>query len=205
MLVKKQSSKLSSLVFYALIVLITMLAITNYLTSGLYARFLSYDTGSDEAKVALWDINFDEGGELTTEIPSTHLEYGSVGSYGLDIVNSSEVDAKINTTSSVKLRLTSPNLNLEHHHESWDFLESENHNPIDNPINFKVFLYNCSWKTLNDYYLTEDGEFNNSIQQPGMNVVEYPILDTNSSINPLKFEMVIENGEFYYETNSTTI
>ena len=53
---KKRTNKLSSLVFYALIAMIVLLAITNYLTTGLYARYLSYGAASDEARVAVWNI-----------------------------------------------------------------------------------------------------------------------------------------------------
>ena len=196
---KKRTYDLSSLIFYALIILLVLLAITNYLTSFLYARYLSSDDDKFGANVAEWEINFDDGGEINRAIPSTHLEYGSNGEYGLDIVNSSDTFARINPNSNVKLRLYSPNLNLEHHHDSWDFLEDNLGNHIDNPINFQVYLYNCSYKTLTENYLN-DGQFDNSVQLPGMSVEEYLILDTGNEINPLNFEMVIEQGVFYYET-----
>ena len=196
---KKRSKKSSSVMFYVLLVMIVMLAVTNFLTSGLYARYLSSGSGNDDGRVARWDINFDDGGELDTEIPSTHLEYGSKGEYGLDIVNSSETLARIANDSKVKLRLYSPNLNLEHHHDSWDFLEDNNHQKIDNPINFRAYLYNCSFKNLNENYL-ENGVF---VPKTDSDVEEYVILDTADDVNPLKFKMVIEDGTFYYETVAT--
>lgn len=198
---KKRADKLSSVVFSILVIMIVLLAISNYLASGLYARYLSVGRATDDARVAKWEISFEDenGTVLNSSMPSVHLEYGTSGSYGLDIVNYSEVPARINSSSSVKLRLTSPNFNLEHHHEYWDFLEDNNHNSIDNPINFRVYLYNCSWDTLENYYLT-DGVFDNSIQQPGLDVQQYLILDTNDNINPLRFEMNIDDGEFHYDT-----
>lgn len=191
---KKRTNKLSSLVFYALIAMIVLLAITNYLTTGLYARYLSYGAASDEARVAVWDINFDNGGELNTTIPNNHLSAGDKGSYGIDIVNNSETLAKISKDSKVKFRYSSANFNLSSTDKSWNFIKDASNTTVENPINFKVYFYTCSWKDLNEKYLT-NGTFNAGTS--GVN--EYLVLDTNNKTNPLVFEMYIENNSVYYE------
>ena len=191
---KKRTNKLSSLVFYALIAMIVLLAITNYLTTGLYARYLSYGAASDEARVAVWDINFDNGGELNTTIPNNHLSAGDKGSYGIDIVNNSETLAKISKDSKVKFRYSSANFNLSSTDKSWNFIKDASNTTVENPINFKVYFYTCSWKDLNEKYLT-NGIFNAGTS--GVN--EYLVLDTNNKTNPLVFEMYIENNSVYYE------
>lgn len=194
---KKIKNNLSNVILYVLIILIVLLAVTNYLASGLYARYSSNNSAFDESRVAVWDVSFNDSYNLDSNITSTHLDYGSSGEWGLDIINSSEVSAALSDSSRVRLRLYSPKFDANHHHDTWDFLENGEHEIIDNPINFKVYLYNCNYETLTNYYL-HDGVFDNSIQQPGLNVLEHLVFDT--SISPLVFEMIIEDGIFYYET-----
>lgn len=193
---KKRADKLSSIVFCVLITLIVLLAISNYLTSGLYARYLSFGESSDAARVAKWEINFKDkdGNVLDSSMPSVYLDNGTKGEWGINIVNSSEVAAKLTSESSVKLRLYSPNFDIHHDHHTWDFLEDGEGNYINNPINFKVCLYNCNLETLKTYLV--DGAF--TANEDG--VYEQVILDTTLD---LIFEMNIEDGLFYYETNVT--
>lgn len=195
---KKRADKLSSVVFSILVVMIVLLAISNYLASGLYARYLSVGNATDDARVAKWEISFkDENGDvLDSSIPSVHLENGSVGEWCLDIVNTSETTAAISDDSYIKLRLYSPNFDVDHNHNTWDFLEDNEHHAINNPINFKVYLYNCSISDLYSTYL-EDGVFNSK----GSSVEEYVVFDTADDVNPLHFEMNIVDGVFYYETS----
>ena len=173
-------SKLSTFVFYTLIVLMILFVVSTYLSSGLVAKYLSTDSVTDSARVAKWDIDFGVGSELHSVIQSTHLESGSSGNWGLDIANNSEVAAKFADSSNVKIRLYSPNFNLEHHHDSWDFLEDNSHNPLDNPIRFQVYLYNCSLDDLSK----------NTHQ-------EKLVFDTNTS--DLEFKTIIEDGVLYYD------
>ena len=193
---KKRADKLSSVVFCVLIALIVLLAISNYLTSGLYARYLSFGESSDDARVAKWEINFkdEDGNVLDSSMPSVYLDNGTKGEWGIDIVNSSEVTAKLTSESSVNLRLYSPNFDIHHDHNTWNFLEDGEGNHIDNPINFKVCLYNCNLVTLKNYLV--DGVFTAN----GDGVYEQVILDTTLDLH---FEMKIEDGLFYYETNVT--
>ena len=173
-------SKLSTFVFYTLIVLMILFVVSTYLSSGLVAKYLSTDSVTDSARVAKWDIDFGVGSELHSVIQSTHLESGSSGNWGLDIANNSEVAAKFADSSNVTIRLYSPNFNLEHHHDSWDFLEDNSHNPLDNPIRFQVYLYNCSLDDLSK----------NTHQ-------EKLVFDTNTS--DLEFKTIIEDGVLYYD------
>lgn len=191
---KSNNSKV--FVFYTLMILTILFLISNCLTSGLLAKYVSSDSASQTVTVASWEINFEENDVLNTDIPSTHLENGSKGEWGLDIINSSVVSAKMSEGSSVKLRLYSPNFHAEHHHDKWDFLEDDEEKVIDNPINFKVYAYNCSLEILEESYLN-DGVFDNSVQVEGMNVQEHLILDTNTS--EIEFEMILVNGLICYE------
>ena len=68
---KKRADKLSSIVFCVLITLIVLLAISNYLTSGLYARYLSFGDSGDDARVAKWEINFKDKDGNVKEIMSS--------------------------------------------------------------------------------------------------------------------------------------
>ena len=104
---KSNNSKV--FVFYTLMILTILFLISNCLTSGLLAKYVSSDSASQTINVASWKIDFKDNDELNTDIPSTHLENGSKGEWGLDIINASEVGAKLSESSSVKLRLYSPN------------------------------------------------------------------------------------------------
>lgn len=195
---KKRSSNLSVFVFYALIILTILFVLSNSLTSGFLARYLSTDSSGDNARVAKWEILFNGDDEFNVNIPSYHLENGSKGEWGLDISNKSETLAKIASESSIKLKLYSTSFHADHHHDSWDFLEDANHQVIDNPINFKIYIYNCSLEELKDTYF-ENGVFKPELLEPGISIEERLLLDTNST--NLKFEMNIDSGIICHEAS----
>lgn len=176
----KKKNKLSTVVFYTLFVMIVLLVVSSYLTSGLVARYSSSGNATDSARVALWDISFGDD-TLQSEITSTHLEAGSTGSWGLDIVNKSEVAAEITSTSKVKLRVQASELHSDHNHATWNFLHDSDGDPITNPIRFEVYLYNCSYEES-----LVAGDYTRKL-----------LLDTTTD---LTFEMIIEDGVLYYET-----
>ena len=192
----RKNNNTSLFVFYTLIIMTILFLLTNCLTSGLLAKYISRDSVSKTVTVAQWEIDFKDNVELNTDIPSTHLENGSEGEWGLDIINTSEVSAKMSESSYVKLRLYSPNFHADHYHDNWDFLHDANEEIIDNPINFRIYAYNCSLEMLEENYLN-DGVFDNSVQVEGMNVQERLILNTNTS--NIQFEMILVNGLICYE------
>ncbi len=184
---QKKRKSLSTVVFYSLIVIVMLCAVSTYFASGLVARYTTSGEATDSARVAKWDINFSAGSELHSVVQSTHLEAGSKGEWGLDIVNNSEVAARLADSSSVKLRLYSPNFDVNHYHNAWDFLHDNSGNIIDNPINFKICLYNCSLEALEEDLKDDNLD----------NAEEVTILDTNQN---LTFQLIIEDGVLYYET-----
>lgn len=192
----KNSNNAKVFVFYTLVIMTILFLLTNCLTSGLLAKYVSRDSVSETVTVALWEIDFKGNDELNTSIPSTHLENGSKGEWGLNITNKSEVSAKMSESSFVKLRLYSPNFHADHYHDSWDFLHDANEEFIDNPINFKIYAYNCSLEILEENYLN-NGVFDNSVQVEGMNVQQHLILDTATT--NIHFEMILVNGIICYE------
>lgn len=193
---KKKSIDLTSFAFYMLIIFSLLFVITNYLTSGLLAKYLSKDSSDDDGQVAKWEINFDDSNTLNTYISPTYLDYGSYGEWVLDIQNSSEVSAEITQNSEMVLKLYSSHFDPSHYHDTWDFLHDKDENFIDNPLNFRIYLYNCNSTILKDYYLI-DGVFDNTVQQEGLNVQEYTLLDTQTSL--LTFDLIIENGVHCYQ------
>ncbi len=180
-------NKLSTGVFYTLIVLMILFVVSTYLSSGLVAKYTSTDSATDSARVAKWDIDFldSKGAALESVVTSTHLESGNSGSWGLDISNNSEVAAKFANSSNIRLRLQSPSFDAEHDHDTWDFLHDNLGEHINNPINFEIYMYNCSLKDID----VKNDE------------TRVKLLDTSvEDENPLKFDMVIEEGILYYET-----
>lgn len=180
-------NKLSTVVFYTLIVLMILFVISTYLSSGLVAKYTSTDSATDSARVAKWDIDFldSKGAALESVVTSTHLESGNSGSWGLDISNNSEVAAKFANSSNIRLRLQSPSFDAEHDHNTWDFLHDNLGEHINNPINFEIYMYNCSLKDID----VKNDE------------TQVKLLDTSvEGENALKFDMVIEEGVLYYET-----
>jgi len=194
---KRKTMDLSTFAFCALIILSMLFVVSNYLASGLLAKYLSENSSSsDDARVAKWEINFDDSNIMNPTIMPQYLEYGSKGEWVLDIENSSEVAAILSSSSEMIIKLYSNKFDPEHNHNSWDFLEDNEHNPINNPLNYQIYLYNCSVSTLQTYYLN-DGVFDNSIQQDGLNVQEYKLLDTQTTL--LNFQYKIEDGMICYE------
>lgn len=195
---KKKSVDLTTFAFTALIIFSLLFALTNFLTSGLLAKYISKEPVDDDGQVAKWEINFDDSSILNTYVSPTYLDYGSYGEWILDIENSSEVAAELTQTSEIVLKLYSSHFDPNHHHDTWDFLHDEEENFIDNPLNFRIYLYNCNSTVLNDYYL-KDGIFSNAIQQEGLNVQEYKILDTQTSL--LDFNLILEDGFLCYKAS----
>ena len=181
---KKNTSKI---IFRVLSIMVFSLVVCFLLTSIIYARYISSDGNTNAARVARWEIDFGDKTSYNSIVSSTHLESGSSGEWGLDISNKSEVLAKFADDSNIRIRLQSPDFHIDHMHDSWDFLEDNEHNKIDNPINFKAYMYNCS--------LAELAALNGNLT--GVNVVE--LFDTKNHPDVLEFEMVINNGELYFE------
>ena len=182
-----ENKKISKYIFRLFSVMIFALLLSFIVTSSIFARYLSGDSSGDQARVAKWDIDFNDGTSFNSIINSTHLESGSSGAWGLDITNKSEVLAKFNDDSNLKIRLQSPDFHLDHEHNSWDFLVDNEHNHIDNPINFKAYMYNCS--------LAELEALNGDMS--GIEVVE--IFDTKNNSSELDFHMHIDQGELYFD------
>ena len=180
-------NKLSTCVFYTLIVLMILFVISTYLSSGLVARYTSSDSAFDSARVAKWEIEFTkkDGTILESIVESNHLESGSSGSWGLDISNKSEVLAQISSSSKIKICLQSPHFDINHHHDTWDFLHDVEGKTIDNPINFTIDMYNCSLEELKD----------NTISKK-----KVAVLDTSiNGEDAIKFDMIIEEDNLSYE------
>ena len=177
----------SKIIYRVLSIMVFSLTICFLLTSIIYARFLTSNSNSDSARVAKWDIDFGDGDSYNSLISSTHLESGSIGEWGLDISNKSEILAKFSEDSNIRIRLQSPDFHLDHAHDTWDFLVDNEHNAIDNPINFKAYMYNCS--------LAELENLNGDLS--GIEVVE--VFDTKDNSDELLFDMVIDEGKLYFE------
>ena len=193
---KRKTMDLSTFAFCALIILSMLFVVSNYLASGLLAKYLSENSSSDDARVAKWEINFDDSYELNSTLSPEYLEYGSHGEWLLNIENSSEVSAILSDSSNIHLKLYSNKFDLDHEHTKWDFLHDNNMNVIDNPLNFQIYLYNCDIETLQNHYMV-DGVFNNTVQQTGLNVQQLTLLDTQTS--NISFKFVIENGMVCYD------
>lgn len=181
---KRKNAK--SIRILSLVIIFLMIA-SSILTSTIFARYLTSDSSASGTRVAKWNIDFSDGTSFNSVISSTHLEAGSSGEWGLDIANKSETAAKFADDSSVKIRLQSPDFNIDHVHDSWDFLVDNEHNPIDNPINFKAIMYNCS--------LAELTEANGDLT----NIRAVEIFNTKDNSDELHFDMVIDEGELYFE------
>ena len=102
---KKKSVDLTTFAFAALIIFSLLFVLTNYLTSGLLAKYISKDSSDDDGQVAKWEINFDDSSILNTYVSPTYLDYGSYGEWILDIENSSEVAAELTQSSEIVLKL----------------------------------------------------------------------------------------------------
>ena len=89
--------------FFRIISIIMFSVIVSFLvTSTILARYLSDGSQGDQARVAKWDIDFNDGTSFNSIISSTHLESGSTGEWGLEIENNSEVLAKFEEDSKEK-------------------------------------------------------------------------------------------------------
>ena len=177
----------SKYIFRTLSIIVFSLVFCFLLTSLIFARFLSSDGNAHSARVAKWNIDFGDGTSYNSIISSTHLESGDYGEWGLDISNKSEVLAQFSKDSNIRIRLQSPDFQVGTNYSSWDFLLDNKQNAIDNPINFKAYIYSCS--------LTELANLNGDLST--IEVVE--IFDTKTNSDVLEFEMVVYDGQLCME------
>lgn len=180
---------LNKYVFIMLSSMLVLLLVTSMFTSSILAKYSLSETATDNLRVAEWNISFKDGSGtmLHSIMSSTHLESGSSGEWSLDIKNESEVDAIFSEDSNVKIRLHSPDFHIDHEHNMWDFLVDQSHNHIDNPINFKAYMYNCSLDYINDPL--------SDLSQ----VREIEVFNTKEKDEDLNFKMIIDQGEIYFE------
>ena len=82
--------------------LVILYVISVYLSPSIVAKYTTTGSAGDFANVAKWDISFTDGkgDRLESVIQSVHLESGDMGSWGLDIVNNSEVSAKFASSAN---------------------------------------------------------------------------------------------------------
>lgn len=68
-------------------VLFCLVMFSTHLMGGLYARYVTRDSGSDSARVAKFDVEGSGSGEITLQAEST-----ANGEYTITVTNNSEVD-----------------------------------------------------------------------------------------------------------------
>lgn len=88
---KRRTAPKTNIAFSLAMIALVLVMATSYMTSGLYARYVSSASGSDSARVARFDIQ--ETGTLYTETFAVELDpsTGALNPAALEIKNSSEV------------------------------------------------------------------------------------------------------------------
>ncbi len=138
------------LVFIVVVVLIV--TSTNFKPSSSMSRYRSDINGSSGARVAKWDVKgiAKNGGEsVLLDAGFTDNITEGKGNWFFDIENDSELNAEVNSNSTITLRLAADSLSANT--INWDFLTGSNGVVIDNPVNFIITAYNASAKDLISY------------------------------------------------------
>ena len=203
---------------FAGIMLIVFL-FSSFLMSGLLARYISSASASDEARVAYWNVESVErnGTKVTYDKGMQTLASEDSGNWFFQINNKSEVAAVIDSLSSVTLNFTSTSFKTTDVINSWDFLKTGT-TPINNPITFKVSIYNCALTDLDQYLVYTNGSsvinkeqydaLSDSVKKGyvedvnltgNTSIKEYVILDTDKE---LTFNKVVEYGKVSFNAKS---
>ena len=96
----KQVNKKPPKVFYAGVILLFLVLFSSYMTGGLYARYYTTGSGSDEARVASFDVNIIPGINIYTElIELGDIQPGETVNIDFTVTNNSEVAVSFNVTA----------------------------------------------------------------------------------------------------------
>ena len=201
-------------------IMIIVFLLSSFLMSGLLARYTSGNSASDSARVAYWDVESVEkdGTEVSFSKGITTLASEDSGNWFFQINNKSEVAAIVDSLSSVSLTVSSTSFKSTDVMESWDFLK-EGGVEINNPITFKVSIYDCKCEELDQYLVYTKGSNSlnktqydalSDIEKQGYvedvvlpndsTIKEYVILNTDED---LSFTRIIEYGRVYFTTDKT--
>lgn len=222
-----QKIKVTKGLYRIVAVLIIILLVSSFFASGLLARYLSTNNDNDTARVAHWDIKvIDKGGEtISANQGTTHLDSESFGNSFFQVSNKSEVAATLCSDSKISLKFSADTFKTTTEISSWDFLK-DGSTPIDNPIEFNVYIYNCKVSDLDQYlrYTKTVGsttttlnltEYNALSEENKKGYVEDVVLPNDSIIketkifstsdNTLEVTKKIENGiPYFYLTQNLT-
>lgn len=145
--------------YFLIIAVCAIIAIIVYSSgtnqSSTNAAYRTEVNGTDGARVAKWDINSldKDGEEMSLSADVQNIETGS-GNWFLEIENLSEVAAKLNSTSTIGIRLDSEIFGLKTYGNDnpWNFIQGET-----NPIKFVVYIYDCPLSSLLSYNMKQGG------------------------------------------------
>ncbi len=147
-------------VFIIVVILIFISTATNFGPSKSVSKYRSEINGESSARVAKWKVTGvtkKRGQSISLDAGFTASILEGSGNWFFDIENRSEVTAGINKdNSSITLRLEANGLDSYGDSINWDFLTGEDNNPIDNPINFEVYVYNTTAENLLFYQNKND-------------------------------------------------
>ena len=222
-----QNKKFRKIIYRIAVVLIVVTITTSLLASGLLARYLSTNNDVDSARVAHWDIKVidKKGATISANQGTTHLDSESFGNSFFQVSNKSEVAAVLSSDSKISLKFSADTFKTTTEISSWDFLK-EGSTPIENPIEFNVYIYNCKVSDLDPYltYTKTVGSTTTTLdlrqytalsENEKKGYVEDIVLPNDSSIketkifsttdNTLEVTKKIENGVpyFYLSQNLT--
>lgn len=207
-------NKKSCLLIFVLIVVVVLIAISfQFKPSTSVSSYRSQINGSIDARVAKWSVSGvtkKNGESISLEVGFKDNIIEGTGNWFFDIENVSEVNAAIQKNSTITLRLDEDNLSSYGETIQWDFL-----NGADNPVNFKIYVYQASAEQLLFYQknseetrisFTEYSKKTDEEKKEYVEVIDKTnkegklILDTNSPITfEKKQELVGSQSVSYYE------
>lgn len=149
---------INKIIYRSLAITLIVFLFSTFLISGLLARFITNDNNLTDARVSYWKINAidKDGTKSTLNKAITHLESEDTGNWFFQVENQSEVNAVINNLSNIMIKIESYTFKDSTVLSDWDFLTDEG-NPINNPITFNVYLYNCACDDLDQYIVYTKG------------------------------------------------
>lgn len=111
--------------------------------------------GTDSTRVAKWSLSQNSilaGQQIALDSGFRTEILNGTGNWAFQISNDSEVNATVDLSSSIRVRLDNDAFNRGSSDKmNWNFLKSESGNIIDNPITFVIKVYNASISELLKY------------------------------------------------------
>lgn len=194
------------LIVVFIVVVILVVVSFQFKPSTSVSSYRSEMNGNAGARVAKWQVTGvtkKNGESISLDVGFKDNIVEGTGNWFFEIENASEVNAAIHKNSTITLRLDGENLSPYGENINWNFL-----NNIDNPVNFKIYVYLASAEELliyqNKNVETDRIDFTDYAKKSDIEKKEYIEIVNDDGINKV-LVLDTQNDVLVFEKKSELV